>query len=319
MDNYSILGQDPPKGMPSVPPPRPEEPAVAAKDDLRFPAEDAGKSLAEMAERDLQAALQLLAERAQYITGATGAAIALREGSHMICQASVGACAPENGAELQVNSGLTGESVRRRAVLRCDDAERDPRVNRESCRALGIKSVMVMPLVRADEVVGVFELLSDRSCAFEERDVVAIERLSEMILIAMEHADAAKRAPAEIATKMALSPPAEQKAATPAVATESEKLDPLAGTAPESVAKKNVSNIRTCQACGFPVSEGRSLCLDCEAARADTGDSSTGDPGFLSQTMAEAQNESWFDRNLYTIGTVVMVALTMIVLLLKFR
>ncbi len=35
---------------------------------LRFPAEDGGKSLSEMAQRDLNAALQLLAERAQYIT-----------------------------------------------------------------------------------------------------------------------------------------------------------------------------------------------------------------------------------------------------------
>src|SRR5580693_2593719 len=48
----------------------------------RFPGEDAGRSLAEMAHRDLDAALQLLAERAQYITGASGAAIALRRGEH---------------------------------------------------------------------------------------------------------------------------------------------------------------------------------------------------------------------------------------------
>jgi hypothetical protein len=34
----------------------------------RFPGEDAGRSLAEMAHHDLDAALQLLADRAQYIT-----------------------------------------------------------------------------------------------------------------------------------------------------------------------------------------------------------------------------------------------------------
>src|ERR1019366_9113265 len=56
----------------------------------RFPAEDGGRSLAEMAHADLDAVLQLLAERAQYITGATGAAIALRRGEHndMLCRAS---------------------------------------------------------------------------------------------------------------------------------------------------------------------------------------------------------------------------------------
>ena len=44
--------------------------------------------------------------------------------------------------------------------LRCDDAERDPRVNREVCRQLGIASVVVMPVVNDDEVLGVFELFS---------------------------------------------------------------------------------------------------------------------------------------------------------------
>src|SRR5215467_6827654 len=65
-----------------------------AREPLRFPGEDGGKSLSEMAQRDLNAALQLLAERAQYITGASGAAIALREDGEMICRASAGPSAP---------------------------------------------------------------------------------------------------------------------------------------------------------------------------------------------------------------------------------
>src|SRR6202023_904406 len=154
-----------------------------------------------MAHRYLEAALQLLAERAQYITGASGAAIALIEDSEMICRASAGPSAPEVGAEVQVKSSLTGESVRTRQVLRCDDAETDPRVNRESCRALGIKSVMVVPLIREQEVIGVFELLADRANAFEERDITALQRLAEMVQTGLEHADAAKRALQEIAAK----------------------------------------------------------------------------------------------------------------------
>src|SRR5258705_9842664 len=109
-----------------------------AREALRFPGEDGGKSLSEMAQRDLDATLQLLVERAQYITGASGAAIALRQSETMICCASSGASAPELGAHLQIDSGLSAESVKTRQVLHCDDAENDPRVNRESCRALSI-------------------------------------------------------------------------------------------------------------------------------------------------------------------------------------
>ena len=112
--------------------------AMAAS--VRFPGEDGGRSLAEMAQSDLDAALQLLADRAQYITGASGAAIALRRDGRddMLCRASSGTNAPELGALLSTEFGLSGESVRTRQLLRCDDAERDARVNREVCQQMGI-------------------------------------------------------------------------------------------------------------------------------------------------------------------------------------
>ena len=55
-----------------------------------------------------------------------------------------------------------------------------------------------MPLVREEEVYGVFELLSGRPRAFEERDFVALNRLAEMIQTAVEHAEAARRAETEL-------------------------------------------------------------------------------------------------------------------------
>ena len=102
-----------------------------------------------LAETELDSALQLLVERAQYITGATGTALALPRGEEMVCRASTGPSAPAVGARLQVRSGLTGESISRRQLLRCNNAETDPRVNLETCRALGIASIVVLPLVRS--------------------------------------------------------------------------------------------------------------------------------------------------------------------------
>jgi putative methionine-R-sulfoxide reductase with GAF domain len=168
----------------------PESNATDSKANVRFPGEDEGRSLAEMAERDLSATLQLLAERAQYITGATGAAIALRDHDEMVCRASAGTSAPEVGTLLQINSGLSGESVRTRQTLRCDDASTDTRVNRESCEALGISSVVVMPLLRGDEVIGVFELFSNQANVFETRDIAALERMGAMVHAALEHSAA---------------------------------------------------------------------------------------------------------------------------------
>jgi len=172
---------------------------------VRFPGEDGGRSLAEMAQRDLDAALQLLTDRAQYITGSTGAAIALRRSGEndMQCRASTGSNAPELGALLSTEFGLSGESVRTRRILRCDDAERDARVNQEVCREMGIASVVVMPVVHDDEVLGVFELFSGKAKAFGARDLTALQRLGEMVQTAVTLARTAEGIPAQMETAKA--------------------------------------------------------------------------------------------------------------------
>jgi len=315
------------------------------------PADDRSRLLTEMAQRDLDAALQLLAERAQYITGASGAAIALHEGGKMICRASAGPSAPELGAQLQVSSGLSGESVRGKKTLRCDDAETDLRVNRESCRALGIASVMVMPLIREREINGIFELFSGRAYAFEERDVAALERIAEMIQTAVEHAEAAKRAEKEIAGEKdepdtALSTIVEAEAATkPDLRVEvqsapaGENSSPAAAgtkTAPEAIAPHKPlaaedskpqpltgpAKIGKCEACGFPVSAGRKLCVDCETVQIAGTTSLAGParseaPAFLAQ-VTESNQESWLRSHQYLIGTVLVAGMT-VMLLLWFR
>ena len=336
MDRHSILDQTSSGGNGGVP-----SPASIAKEESvslstpRVPADDSSKSLTEMAQRDLEAALQLLAERAQYITGASGAAIALVEESGMICRASAGPSAPVLGAEVHVKSSLTGESVRTRQVLRCDDAETDPRVNRESCRALGIKSVMVVPLIREQEVIGVFELLADRANAFEDRDVTALERLAELVRTGLEHADAAKRALQEITAKneqaaaeqeqMPLLAEIEQdssKAIEGVLASEPPNATAIAPVPLAPDVPKEIEKIRTCEACGFPVSEGRTLCVDCEAARI-SGDlpaplASNQAPSFLSK-LENRSEKSWLASHIYTIGTVLIVILTVVLLMLRLR
>src|SRR5207245_7927511 len=172
-----------------------------------------------------------------------------------------------------------------RQILRCDNAELDSRVNRESCRALGIASVVVLPLIREPEVNGVFELFSGRAYAFGERDIIALERLAEMIQTAMEHAEAARRAEKigeQAAEKKQTANGAEAGANSPIEEKASAKLSnedkpgPKSGAAEASISQETEEpqvvltgergNIRTCEACGFPVSEGRKLCLDCESS-----------------------------------------------------
>jgi putative methionine-R-sulfoxide reductase with GAF domain/uncharacterized Zn finger protein (UPF0148 family) len=227
---------------------------------------------------ELDSALQLLVERAQYITGATGTALALPQGEEMVCRASAGSSAPAVGARLQVRSGLTGESISRRQLLRCDNAETDPRVNLEACRALGIASIVVLPLLRLNgEVRGLFELFSDHPYAFEERDLIALERMADLTLTALDLAEqtqkpapsrAPRRAPEKPVGSSTVSSAREVAAISlqpefsePAVLPAELPLNPQ--PAPVSVPEAML-RVQKCAACGFPVSEGRTLCLDCE-------------------------------------------------------
>jgi hypothetical protein len=376
MDHYSILDNHPAQATPGIvssavgsgaaaPLPSGSRAGAAAapalaREPLRFPGEDGGRSLSEMAQRDLDAALQLLAERAQYITGASGAAIALRDGETMICCASAGPSAPELGAHLQIDTGLSAESVRTKKTLRCDDAANDPRVNRESCVTFGIASVVVMPLVRGEEVYGVFELLSGKPRAFEERDLVALQRLAEMIETAVEHAEAARRAEKELGQPQT-APPSPQKGnteGTPAKQVLTPKARPELATAaplgspksaaapaakaalaeilevsapevpaPEATAADTnqprpgpsiaFGNVGVCAACGFPVSQGRKFCLDCEAANPTVNAPSNQPAEFFGQ-LSDDSDPSWVRSHVYLIATVLIVAATVVVLIWRF-
>jgi hypothetical protein len=153
---------------------------------------------AESLGNDLEAVLALVVTRAQSLLRATGAAIALAgiESNTTICRASCGESAPPVGAILHVDSGFSGECVRTGKFLRCDDTEIDARVDRESCRVIGIRSILAAPLVMGEKTIGLLEIFSDLPTAFGPSDSTVLLRFSDTILSAVTRAMRAL-APAE--------------------------------------------------------------------------------------------------------------------------
>jgi len=137
------------------------------------------------AELDLEPAISAITERAQHLTGATGAAIALRAGDDIVCRARAGRTAPDLGVRLQTDSGISAEAVRTGEVMLCHDADRNPRVDLASCRRLGVRSILVSPLRYYRRTLGVFEVLSSSPSAFDERDVATMQLLSSMMVAAI--------------------------------------------------------------------------------------------------------------------------------------
>jgi GAF domain/Sel1 repeat len=114
--------------------------------------------------------LHFIAQNLILNTGADGAAIAVEENGEIVCRASAGDCAPSVGAIVEGESGLSGLCLRNGAVIRCDDAASDLRVNAEARGALGILSLVAFPLKRGDDTVGIVELLSRTPNAFGTKE-----------------------------------------------------------------------------------------------------------------------------------------------------
>jgi TonB family protein len=126
--------------------------------------------------------LLAVAIRAQNFTGSSGVAIALTEGQEMVCRANWGTSAPEVGAKLSTDNSFTGLCVRTGEPLRCDDAQTDPRVDPEACRALGISAIAVAPVRRGLKVIGVIAAFSDTPHAFTDKHLLILTTLSEVIV-----------------------------------------------------------------------------------------------------------------------------------------
>jgi TonB family protein len=173
----------------------PAKPASSAPDAAGSSEWDLGELAAKLAEHGrgrvspeisaelaLQIVLNEIVEQACLATGASGAAIVLERNREWVCRASAGRSAPRLGARLDAESGLSGACVKTQAVQRCNDVESDPRADVEACRTLGIRSVIVLPLLQNGELLGVFEAFSTSPSAFGERDEHTLGALSRRVL-----------------------------------------------------------------------------------------------------------------------------------------
>lgn len=134
---------------------------------------------------ELEPAIGVIAERAQVLTRATGAALALRDGSEIICRARAGRTAPDLGVRLQTDSGISAECLRTGEVVVCHDAEENPHVDRFTCERLGVRSILAAPLRQYHGTLGIFEVLSAIPHAFNHQDVATMQLLSSMMVTAI--------------------------------------------------------------------------------------------------------------------------------------
>lgn len=138
---------------------------------------------------DMYAVMNLVVDQLVELTGASGAIVELVECDEMVYRAVSGVARNQLGLRLKRATSLSGLCVEKGEVLQCVDSETDERVDREACRKVGLRSMLVAPLVYSDTVIGVLKILSPEPNFFEDQHVCILETLSQLVAASMYHAE----------------------------------------------------------------------------------------------------------------------------------
>ena len=132
--------------------------------------------------------MRIVAERAERMTGAFAAIVEVPDGDEMVYRAATGHAARHVGLRLSDRS-LSGRCLQTGEIICCGDSEMDERVDRDACRRVGARSMIVVPLVHESARVGVLKVMSPRINAFGDEEVMVLQVMAGLIASAMHNAE----------------------------------------------------------------------------------------------------------------------------------
>lgn len=136
---------------------------------------------------DLDKTLNLIVSHLQNLTRATGTAVELIDGDELDYRATSGSLKSFTGFRIKYAKSLSGLCIDTGEVIYSHDCNNDIRVNRAATSALGIRSMVVAPLVHEGKVIGVLKIASNKTNAFKKKDSQTMKLLANMIGAAISH------------------------------------------------------------------------------------------------------------------------------------
>jgi hypothetical protein len=243
-------------------------------------------ALIQTATVEFLSSMQLLAERARFLSNADGLSIALKQDRQFLYCASAGIS----------DKAATPADAQHAPIATCIATAQPISVSTHTLHGQVVK--VAIPILRQHEVVGFFELSANRS-SFSQADIAAVSAIAEMVNTAIDHMEAAENAQMRILesrrpTEIEIPSPQLWHADSRPEVTSKPDFAPMPATAP--------LRVHVCQSCGFPVSEGRKLCLECEQ---DPRVPHLPEPPLL----AIEPEQSWIGAHGYTVASLLVTAL----------
>lgn len=134
---------------------------------------------------ELQCSAEVLMEAvvhtAQTLTGASGAAVELVQGDHLLYATACGRLTAFKGLRLPRVGSLSGLCVGSRLPQSSRDTEHDPRVDREAARRTGLRSILLAPLLHGPQVLGALKVGAPYPEAFDVQDAQTLRLLARVM------------------------------------------------------------------------------------------------------------------------------------------
>ncbi|MET0892994.1 MAG: sensor domain-containing diguanylate cyclase [Pseudoxanthomonas sp.] len=109
-----------------------------------------------------------------HLTRAQGSVLEVLDGSQLEYRAVAGTVSGYLGLRLDAANSLSGLCVARKQIMYSRDTDADPRVDAAACRKISARSMLVVPLFRGSDAIGVLKAVSSSPEAFDRIDEYAL-------------------------------------------------------------------------------------------------------------------------------------------------
>ena len=143
------------------------------------------QSLLVQADLALNPFMQLVVDKLRELTEADGVAVELLEDERLVSRRASGAANAFLGLPVPSQGTLAGLCLRTAAIQRSNDTELDDRIDLDTCRRKGQRSMICAPLRQAGGTIGVLKIHSGRPQAFDDGDVQMLQLMASAIVAAL--------------------------------------------------------------------------------------------------------------------------------------
>ena len=139
-------------------------------------------------ELDGDGTMRIIAEGALRVAHATGIAIGVLQGDHLVYRAGSGSAATSVGRHVMAALTASAHNQASGELLRVENAQTDPRIEASICRQFGAKSLLILPIYKDRTLAGVLQVLFSEAHAFHTREVRTYQLMAGLVGETMSHA-----------------------------------------------------------------------------------------------------------------------------------